>query len=91
MRKHDEVIRAWLDGKDIQYKYKNDTKWLDTSKEVSVNPMTYNELMWRIKPEARTIVIPSIIKLKNVTASFDEDKREIIVKFEEAGEDSDGE
>jgi hypothetical protein len=50
MRKHEEVIKAWLDGKDIQYKYKNGTKWLDTSKDVSANPMTYNELMWRVKP-----------------------------------------
>ena len=83
MRKHDEVIRDWLDGKDMQC-YKTDRGWIDfNSESMLTNPITYPELEWRIKPKARTIVIPSIIKLKNVTASFDEDKREIIVKFEE--------
>jgi hypothetical protein len=90
MRKHDEVIRAWLDGKTIQRYNAFDDVWVSSVNEW-LNPKYFYEFEWRVKPEARTIVIPSIIKLKNVTASFDEDKREILVKFEEAGEDSDGE
>lgn len=70
MRKHEEVIRAWLDGKDIQYKYKNGTKWLDTSKEVSVNPMTYNELMWRIKPELKQVDYQALIDAKLFVTLF---------------------
>ena len=83
MIKHDEVIRAWLDGKEIEFRSSNTRPWIPFDGNGFTNPMTYPGMEWRVKPEARTIVIPSIIKLKNVTASFDEDKREILVKFEE--------
>lgn len=90
MKKHKEVIKAWLDGETIQRYDPEDDVWVSSINEW-LNPIYFYQYDWRVKPKARTIVIPSIIKLKNVTASFDEDKREIIVKFEEAGGDSDGE
>lgn len=83
MRKHDEVIRAWLDGKEMQC-YNTDIGWVDfNSESMLANPITYPELEWRIKPKVRTIVIPTCIKLSNVNAHFDQEKMEIIVEFED--------
>ena len=85
MRKHDEVIRAWLDGKDIQFCRCNDacTGWIDLNMEMLTNPITYPEHKWRIKPDVHTLTIPTYSNISNVNAYFDKETREIVIKYEE--------
>ena len=44
-----EIIQAYLDGKDIQYRLFEDTSWTDFSKNNACNPMQH-DIYWRIKP-----------------------------------------
>jgi hypothetical protein len=89
MRKHKEVIEAWLQGHTIQYLAFH--KWEDLEEFEDCSPMTNPELDWRIKPkeikgteeETHCISIPiSIRALKDFTG-FDicKDKNEIRVYF----------
>lgn len=55
MRQHAEVVQAWLDGKDIQYRYENCNNWLDVTEKSLANPMTYRKLGWRVKPEVKQV------------------------------------
>ena len=85
MRKHDEVIRAWLEGKDIQF-YRcigSCTEWVDLNTEMLTNPITYPDRKWRIKPDAKTITIPIFSNASNVAAYFDKEAREIVIEYEE--------
>lgn len=46
--KHAEVIRAYADGSTIQYKYKADQVWVDTT-----NPSFLEVNEYRVKPEPK--------------------------------------
>ena len=83
MRKHDEVIRAWLDGKDIEFRSSNERPWNPFDARAFRNPMTYTELEWRIKPDVHTLTIPTYSNISNVNAYFDKETREIVIKYEE--------
>ena len=52
-RKQDVIIRAWLDGKNIEWQHPTGLYWseLDEDGYDPENPMTYSHLMWRIKVE----------------------------------------
>ena len=83
MREHDEVIRAWLDGKEIEFRSSNERPWKPFDARVFTNPMTYTELEWRIYPEAKTITIPIFSNASNVAAYFNKETREIVIEYEE--------
>ena len=83
MIKHDEVIRAWLDGKEIEFRSSNERPWTPFDARAFINPMTYTEIEWRIKPDAKTITIPTYSNISNVNAYFDKEAREIVIKYEE--------
>ena len=61
MRKHKEVIQAWLDGKDIQFKANTRNEWADFSEELVSNPMTFSFMEWRIKPEIKQVDCQALI------------------------------
>jgi hypothetical protein len=82
MRQHDEVIRAWLDGKTIQRYNAFDNVWVSSENEW-LNPKYFNEFEWRVKPEAKTITIPVFSNASNVTAYFDKETREIVIEYVE--------
>jgi hypothetical protein len=48
MRKHEEVIRAWLEGKDIQYFLAQTNTWVNWSKHSEISPMVSDGLLWRV-------------------------------------------
>lgn len=52
-RPHAELIRAWADGAQIQYKKYNRDEWEDTS-----NPAFVEDYEYRIKPEAPVRTYP---------------------------------
>jgi hypothetical protein len=81
MIEHKEVIQAWLDGKEIEYKICEGSDWFPIVQYV--NPISSPQYEWRVKPTTRTIEIPSVAKLCNVNAYFDEDKMQIVVEYEE--------
>lgn len=88
MRKHKEVIEAWLSGKDIQFKSHRGDKWQDYSENYISNPMYSPDLQWRIKPketkeEIHCISIPiSTRALKDFTGfNICYDKNEIQFYF----------
>lgn len=83
MRKHKEVIMAWLDGKDIQYKIVANDPWITIPDSMAINPITYQDLEWRIKPEAKTITIPIFSNASNVAAYFNRETREIVIEYKE--------
>lgn len=47
---HDEVIRAWLDGKTVQIHY--DNNWHDIPSDIQL-PNFHTTTKYRIKPEAK--------------------------------------
>ena len=61
MIKHKEVIQAWLDGKDIQFKSNTRNEWADFSEELVSNPMTFSFMEWRIKPEIKQVDCQALI------------------------------
>lgn len=50
MRQNREVIQAWLDGKVIEFRSNSKSQWMNFSKDTTVNPMTFQDLEWRVKP-----------------------------------------
>jgi hypothetical protein len=50
VRKHSEVIRAWLDGKTIQCKGNNIFDWEDMN---TASPISSPHLQWRIKSDVK--------------------------------------
>lgn len=50
--KYAEVIKAWADGKDVQYKHEDEEKWTDY---VDGNGLGFQHpnFLWRIKPEPK--------------------------------------
>jgi len=61
MIKHKEVIQAWLDGKDIQFKSNTRNEWADFSEELVSNPMTFQSIEWRVKPEVKQVDYQALI------------------------------
>ena len=51
--KHYDVIVAWAEGKEIQFKYWND--WIDWAEKGS--PNFHERTEWRIKPEPKPDVV----------------------------------
>ena len=50
--KHAEVIKAWADGKTIQFKAKDSDEWDDANcNSASKHLMFYTDYFYRIKPE----------------------------------------
>ena len=49
MRTHDEIIKAWLEGKDIEFKRLNSDDWILFTHNTTINPMTYSSYCWRVK------------------------------------------
>jgi hypothetical protein len=47
-----EVIKAWADGKNIQFKHKKDVDWYDICTDEGADSPNFNipTLEWRIKP-----------------------------------------
>lgn len=45
--KHSEVIKAWADGKSIEYMSESEKQWLDATD----TPGWYENVQYRIKPE----------------------------------------
>lgn len=72
MRKHKEVIQAWLDGKDIQYKIDINGIWKTFSDSTTINPMTYEYPEWRIKP-TKTVDYQTLIDAKMLVGFTDAD------------------
>lgn len=57
-RPNKEVIHAWLDGKDIQYRRDPNPKsgWINFAPEgTDENPMLDNETQWRVKSDEHQI------------------------------------
>ena len=52
-RKHAEIIRAWLDGKTIEWQHPTGLYWSELDESgysyEPENPMTYENLEWRVK------------------------------------------
>lgn len=71
MREHDEVIRAWLDGKNIQFKKTHGVEWVDFPKDLVTNPMTFSALEWRTKPELKKVDYQVLIDSKLLVAFTD--------------------
>ena len=52
--KHAEVLRAIADGKEVEYSSIGYSKWyLLNLANVEVNPLSFPEYQWRIKPEVK--------------------------------------
>ena len=64
MREHKEVIQAWLDGKDIQFKSARQVEWADFTEDLVTNPMTFQLAEWRIKPELKKVDYQVLIDSK---------------------------
>ncbi len=70
MGKHEEVIRAWLDGKEIEFRSSNERPWKPFDARAFTNPMTYTELEWRIKPELKQVDYQALIDAKLFVTMF---------------------
>ena len=57
--KHAEVLRAIADGKKVQWKTKDksDKAWITFRIDTAVNPITHEQLDWRVKPEPKHDVV----------------------------------
>lgn len=53
--KYADVIKHWADGGEIQYKYQESTKWETYEFTKSFPHVDSPDLVWRIKPEVKTI------------------------------------
>lgn len=59
---NDEVIRAYLDGKVVQYRYDPSNEWVDHSldrPDIYGRPpgLLHSEGQWRVKPEPRVLYV----------------------------------
>lgn len=52
--KNAEVIKAWADGKEIQYRFE-DGKWHDFEHCGTAGPWISDSPQWRIKPQKREL------------------------------------
>lgn len=59
--KYAEAIKAWADGKPIQFRIKNGAFWIDEEFDGGVPLFNAPDREWRVKPEA--IVIENYIWL----------------------------
>lgn len=52
-RKHkwSEVIKAWADGKQIQFRIKNSTFWIDEEFDGGIPLFNDSDREWRVKPK----------------------------------------
>ena len=63
MRKNEEVIRAWLDGKAIEYL--NSWGWAEwNDNEDDHSPMADRDINWRVKPELKKVDYQVLIDAK---------------------------
>lgn len=53
--KYADVIKHWADGGEIQFKYQGSTNWETYAFHKSFPYVDSPDLIWRIKPEAKTI------------------------------------
>ena len=53
--KYADVIKHWADGGEIQYKYQGSTNWETYAFHKSFPHVDSPDLIWRIKPEVKTI------------------------------------
>ena len=51
-RKHCEIIKAWADDADIQYKFLPESPWTDIN-----NPAFLDHMEYRIKPEPKPDIV----------------------------------
>ena len=59
--KHAELIKAWADGAEIQFKAPDDDKFRDCL----ANPAWENDVEYRIKPEPKPDVVSYLVRLKS--------------------------
>ena len=65
--KHAELIKAWADGAEIQYKYTDDDdEWVDAPHSILCWSDTYE---YRIKPETKPDVVKYGLVMPNETAT----------------------
>ena len=62
--KHAELIKAWADGAEIEFKSKVDDEW-----KVMQTPLWLNESEYRIKPEPKPDVVKYGLVMSNETAT----------------------
>jgi len=52
---YDDVIRAWLDGGEYEYRVDANDRWHKSIGQPYLNPITHPEFEWRIKPEKQVL------------------------------------
>ena len=67
--KHAELIKAWADGAEIEYRYEWNQEWLSCGG----HPDWFDNAEYRIKPEPK----PKLVK--TIDISFDMDFSEILI------------
>jgi len=70
MRKHEEVIRAWLDGKTIQRYNAFDDVWVSSVNQW-LNPKYFYEFEWRVKPELKQVDYQALIDSELLVSFYD--------------------
>lgn len=75
-----EVIKAWADGKNIQFKHKKDVDWYDICTDEGADSPNFNipTLEWRIKPTIKFTCWSRLVLVKYNPAHY---KIELINHF----------
>ncbi len=71
---NDEVIRAWLEGKTVQYQWQGGSDWEDHNMSDYGTPNILDqedEGTWRIKPELKIVWAVYMDKTNRPAASFE--------------------
>lgn len=79
--KHYDVIVAWAEGKEIQWRLIGDASWRDRI-ELGVPAFSDGELEWRVKPEPKPDVIRAVFVGIGTLSWYPSNNANLILTFD---------